>query len=351
MQERLLKYTLVCGILFFTVSMAAMLEFAAHKTIVIAEETAGENMAEQRAEEAESRDTLTFAKSAGAGDILYIPLPKEVRADDIVMENRYMEHALNVVLQGNYGGFYQTHALNGNSGRIVEGHVYEEGETTRLKLQLSGLYEHQYLFENGRLQLKFVPPGDLYERIVVIDAAHGGEDIGVQRKDLKEKDIVLDIVNRVRGLLEAEDIRVYYTRLDDTEPALSERIDLANELRADMLISVHANADESNEKIYGIQTFCNSRYFIPGLGNVQLADFLEREVVTAVGGKANGLFEADGEDYLLMNAQVPAAIIEVGYISNPEEAAFLQQEEYRQKLAEGIYQAICKAYEWKESNT
>lgn len=348
MQERLLKYTLVFGVLFSVTAMAVMLRFAATKTIVIAEETASEVMAENRNEGETERDALTFTEKKDGQEYMYIPLPGEVRADDIVIENRYAEHVLNIFINGKYGAFYRQNTIAGNHMQVADGHFYEEGESTRLKLELFGLYEHQYVFENGMLQLKFVKPDSLYEKIVVIDAAHGGADEGAKVKGAREKDITLDIAVRLRRMLEASDVRVYFTRLDDTEPSLETRTALGNDLRADMVVSIHVNADEANDRVYGIQTFYNGDYFIPELGNVELADFLEREVVTAVQGKANGLFESDENDYLLEHAKVPAAVIEVGYLSNPEEAGLLSREEYREKLAEGIYNAIESAYEWKE---
>ena len=77
----------------------------------------------------------------------------------------------------------------------------------------------------------------------------------------------------------------------------------------------------------------------------ELADLLEREVVTAISGKANGLIEASAEDTVISEATVPAAAIKVGYLTNGQESILLQREDYIQRIAEGIYQTILKAYE------
>ncbi len=158
------------------------------------------------------------------------------------------------------------------------------------------------------------------------------------------KEITLEITEKVRELLDGSDIRVYCTRTDDRALTDEERLGFADELGADMLISVRTGADESNSRVFGIQTFYNDTYFIPYFGNVELADLLERNVVTAVSGKANGLFTVEPEDTLLLAAQMPTAAIEAGYLTNEEEAALLSEEEYRDRLAGGIADAIRAAF-------
>ena len=110
-----------------------------------------------------------------------------------------------------------------------------------------------------------------------------------------------------------------------------------------MLIRIEVSGDQ-NTKLYGTETVYNSRFFIPGFGSVELADLLEREVVTAVSGKAGGLLEAGEADAVISNATVPAAAVKVGYLTNGQEFILLQREDYIQRIAEGIYQTILKAY-------
>ncbi len=111
-----------------------------------------------------------------------------------------------------------------------------------------------------------------------------------------------------------------------------------------MLIRIEVSGDE-NSKVYGTETVYNSRFFIPGFGNVELADLLEREVVTSISGKANGLVEASASDEVISSATVPAAAIRVGYLTNSQEAILLRREDYIKRIAEGIYNAVIKAYE------
>lgn len=350
MQEKLLKTMLIWSVLFFVVSMSAMLYFSATKTIVIAEEATPEQTVGGEQVLVGQRNLLQLLKSEIING-LEIPLPSDIRADDIVIENRYIENNIRITLNGEHSAFYETNVLLGNDDIVNGGFFREENGVTRLELQMSGLYEHQYVFENGMLQLSFEKPSELYERIVVLDAAHGGKDSGDTGNGIWEKDITLEITEKVREKLKDTDIRVYCTRTDDADISEQERAEFANEMSADLLISVRTGQDKSNEKVFGIQTFYNGTYFIPYFGNIQLADLLERNTVKSVGGKANGLFEIPETEVLLQNAQMPASAIEIGYLTNKEEAGMLLVPEYKDRLADGIASTIKEAFAEIEANS
>ncbi|MDE7048898.1 MAG: N-acetylmuramoyl-L-alanine amidase, partial [Lachnospiraceae bacterium] len=142
------------------------------------------------------------------------------------------------------------------------------------------------------------------------------------------------------------DIKVYYTRMDDSNPGEEDRVRLANETRADMYIRIQVDANEDSS-VYGATTIYNEDYFIPGFGSVELADILEREVVTSIKGKALGLTGAEEEDYAVRSITVPAAAVKVGCLTNKQEAILLGREEYQDKIADGICNAVQKVYEDK----
>lgn len=177
--------------------------------------------------------------------------------------------------------------------------------------------------EEKHLYIEFVPPKEMHEKIVVIDAAWGGSETGIVTETLSEKDLTLDIAKRVRSLLETTDIKVYYTRMDDSEIAEEKRAELANAVKADMLISIRLN-ESGDTSLYGVEAYYNPDYFIPGFGSIELSDLVERNVVTAVSGRGNGLYEASASDILLKEAKVPATVIKVGYAGNERSRAFEQ---------------------------
>lgn len=347
--ERLQKKMLVTSILFSIAAFCVMFYFAATKTIVIAEESADNTgrLPDISSELGKTDHALKFAQETQSGE-LFIPLPQEVKADAITIENRCAEQVIVIALEGKYLEFYQQNALEGNRSKIQNGFLGQRDGMTYLRLEMDGWYEHQYVFENGMLKLEFTAPRNVYDRIVVLDASCGGSDVGHTAGDMKEKNVTLDLVLRVKEKLEAAGIRVYCTRTDDVNPTAGQRAALADQINADMCVGIRLAADEGNDMVYGIQTFYNPQYFIPYLGNAELADLLERETVTAVGGKANGLFVARDEDTLLQELHMPSAVIEVGYLTNEREISLLASDGYRDSLADGIASAVKKAYDMKE---
>lgn len=243
-----------------------------------------------------------------------------------------------------YESFYQTQGVYGNRSAVIDG-CFENGtDTFWLKFRLTGVYEYHSIFEDNKLYIEFLTPKEAYDKIVVIDPAYGGTVTGAVSETVAGKDITLEIARALKKKLDETDIKVYYTRMDDSELSEKERVELTNATKADMMIRIEVNENEDS-KVYGTEAVYNSQFFIPGFGSIELADLLEREVVTAISGKANGLVDSAKEDIVINEATVPAAAIRVGYISNGQEEILLGREDYIQKIAEGIYQAIMKAYE------
>ena len=256
-----------------------------------------------------------------------------------------MDKQIKVFLHDAPKNFYETNVVSGNLEQVTRAEVEYTRDGAWLFFNLTDVYECRSILENDFLYVEFVHPREIYDKIVVIDVGHGGEDSGFVTETIGEKDITIDIAQRLKEKLDGTDIKVYYTRMDDSNPNDEDRIYLANVVKADMFISIHVGFEEEDAKLYGTKAFYNPSFFIPGFGSVELADLMEREIVTRISGKGLGLFEADSDCYILQNASVPATIVHVGYLSNKQEAILLEKEDYRQRIADGIYNGIIKAYE------
>lgn len=180
----------------------------------------------------------------------------------------------------------------------------------------------------------FLPKEDGVFR-VVLDPGHGGKDPGAVVGDYMEKDINLCIALQVRELLAVQEgIQVTMTRDEDIFLELDERADLANKEKADLFISIHANALEDNDSFSGLFTFYHSgkRSGIAPAGQMQAA------VVAASGATDRG---TRGANYaVLRETKMPAILIETGFMTCPEELARLIDPEYQTKLAQGITNGI-----------
>ncbi len=347
-----MKKTVVLCSLFVAAAMGIMLHYCANKIVVIADVAQDEVVQAAEGETgygtAEEGNRIKIDRNGANTNYFCVPVPPDVRVEEVTIENHYMDRELWVNIEPeNISGkdvFYESNGAYGSCGEVVDGYFEVENQRICLRFMLTDVYEYHSIFENSTLYIAFVPPKEVYDKIVVIDPAYGGEETGVAIDTVAAKDITLNIARALKAKLDETDIKVYYTRMDDSNPEAEYRVRLAEATKADMLIRIEVGSAESSKQ-YGTEAVYNSRFFIPGFGSVELADLLEREVVTAIRGKANGLLEAAQDDTVINEATVPAAAIRVGYLTNGQESILLQREDYIQRIAEGIYQTVLKAYE------
>lgn len=347
-----MRKTVVLCSLFVAGAMGLMLRYCANKIVVIADVAQDEVVqaaeSETNHETAEEGNRIEIDRNRENTNYFCVPVPPDVRVEEVTIENHYMDRELWVSIEpekiSGKDTFYESNGVYGSCEQVVEGHFEVEDKRICLRFKLTDVYEYHSIFENSTLYIEFVPPKEVYDKIVVIDPAYGREETGVATDTVAAKDITLNIAKALKAKLDETDIKVYYTRMDDSNPETEYRVKLAEATKADMLIRIEVGGAESSKQ-YGTEAVYNSRFFIPGFGSVELADLLEREVVTAISGKANGLLEAEQDDTVINEATVPAAAIRVGYLTNGQESILLQREDYIQRIAEGIYQTILKAYE------
>lgn len=216
---------------------------------------------------------------------------------------------------------------------------------------------------------------------VVIDAGHGGKDLGaLGTKGLQEKDLVLDIAKRVAKRLRAQSMQVVMTRSDDTFVSLDERTLIANEIRGDLFLSIHANATPT-KNVHGIETYFLSLESTDAeasavasrenesfaserdatsplsddpltaiLGDLVMTEHLvesdqfaklAQEKLAAIDGvPSRGVKQAPF--VVLMGVQMPASLVEIGFITNEDEEKKLRADEHREEIAKQLVAAILE---------
>lgn len=185
--------------------------------------------------------------------------------------------------------------------------------------------------------------------VVVIDAGHGGMDPGkVGVNEALEKDINLKIAERLKSLLEQNDVVVIMTREEDTDLAsenaanrknedLKARVAMVNDSSAVMMVSIHQNS-YPEEDVDGAQVF----YYAGSESGKQLATMVQESLKREIDDGNHRLAKANKDYYLLKRSLRPAIIVECGFLSNPQEAALLSTEEYQEKLAFAIHLGIME---------
>lgn len=333
-----------------TVCMTVMLLFASNKTIVIADvsqDQSGLPVNPVQSGAAASNRELRVSKTYGVEGSFRVPLPKGIKAENVVMENRYMDRELWLYIQSSDVQFYEDNEISGDISPVLSGWSEEREDGILLKLRMNRILEYKSTMEGNALTIAWYEPDELYECIVVLDAAGGGSDTGIADYELSEKDMTLQVARQVQKKFALQDVRLYLTRTEDTEVSHSDRVRLADEVGADFYIRLCASAEDTSDA-YGICGIYNEEYFIPGFGNADLADIVTREVTIASSNRAVGLEKA-GEESILRSLRMPAAEISLGYLSNPQEEYLLGQESYQEKLADGIVNAIEEAVDRRKT--
>jgi N-acetylmuramoyl-L-alanine amidase len=208
---------------------------------------------------------------------------------------------------------------------------------------------------------------------IVLDAGHGGWDLGtVGRKGLLEKDLVLDIVERLGQLVESRlGAEVIYTRKDDSYLALEKRAEIANLAQASLFISVHANYSDY-PSARGVETYYTNTYSsvkarteeadeapTAGLKTIdwtnvdirakvheskRVAASVQRSLYAMLSAKNPGLPNRGVKEahyVVLTGTSMPAILAEVSFVSSPTDENNLQSSTYRQQIAEALYSGIA----------
>ena len=187
---------------------------------------------------------------------------------------------------------------------------------------------------DGTTLIVEIPEPTVRGHVVAIDAGHGGRDMGATGPTgLLEKDVVLDIALRARETLVRAGVRVVMTRETDVFVDLAERSRLARQQGATVFVSIHANASV-RATAGGAETY----YLAPQ--SQALAKMIQEELARIPGLADRGIKTANF--LVLREAGMPAVLVEVAYISNPDEEGRLRTPAFRQQLADAIVRGVLR---------
>lgn len=343
-QQQNRKITLVLWLLLGSIALGIMLWSAAHKTVIISSlsQEQGGLVTETQTERTHETQLILQEDATGEKRQIRIPLQPGTKAENVVVENHYMEKELWIYVQNGGKSFYADHRLLGDFGLVEQGVCEAQNEGVLLRLSMKEILEYHSTLEDDILKIDFIDPKENYDTIVVLDPVGGGRERGVCASGCQEKTVALEVARLTAQILEDQKVKVYLTRTEDTEVSKEARRNFAGQAGADMYLEIGLSADE-DDKIYGIRAEYNDEYYLPEFGNVQWADLVTRQVTVAASNRALGLFPA-AEGDVLWDLTIPATRISLGYVTNADERQLLEQESYQKKLAEGIAEAITEVY-------
>jgi N-acetylmuramoyl-L-alanine amidase len=187
---------------------------------------------------------------------------------------------------------------------------------------------------------EYAAAGRLKGRKIVVDPGHGGDDVGAPAtfgpppQGPYEKDIVLDIGQRLARLLRAEGAEVTLTRDDDTYIALSERAATANRLKADALISLHCNSCDDPNTLRGTSVYFDHAH------SARFAKLVQSELIDALGTSDKGVRNANFA--VIRRTKGPGILIETAYINNASDRERLVHPNFRERTARAIVKGLAE---------
>lgn len=186
--------------------------------------------------------------------------------------------------------------------------------------------------DNNKVNFQSKKPA---QKVIVIDAGHGGKDPGAKIDEELESKIVESIAKKIKALNGSEDLKIILLREDDSFVSLSDRVNKINQINPDLLISLHLNASKNpNEK--GVNAFISSQngFYDKSLEKAnQLIENISNNNLTKGGVK-------DANLYIIKNSKCPAVLLEVGFLSNPNDKAYITSESGKDEIAKNILKLL-----------
>jgi|GEM_PF-299228 len=235
--------------------------------------------------------------------------------------------------------------MNINDSRVNDVKITNDSKTEQTTLTFSTKEQFNYEVitreSENDTKITLYKEASPKDRLVVIDAGHGGSDPGACYGGVTEKELNLDIAKRLNALLKSKNIRTYMTREEDIYVGLYERAYIANDMKAALFVSIHNNAYykryEGTETLYFPQRVEDS-----GFDGERFANIVQEELIKMLGTYDRGIIERPNL-VVLKATKMPAILAEIAFMTNEGDLAKLKSEEFRQKSAQALCNAILRA--------
>ena len=274
----------------------------------------------------------------------------------VQVEDLYCEKAVKLTIQNMQGETIDTEAIqlyvNHKKVKNTEKEAKQLIDNSKLSykqmadgslelcmfLPISQVFGYVLYEDNENIYLDCKRPKDVYEHILVLDPGHGGTDTGSDAcvGNWEEKDYNLDFVLRLEKQIQWDGWKVYCTRMDDRQVSLSDRVNFANEVEADYFVSIHCNSTDEIEGT-GLEALYKSNTY--KAESKDLAAECMKELSMATGLKNRDLLDGQ-EIYIIRKANMPTVLLEMGFLTDPKDAAYLSKSENREKMMKTLSNAL-----------
>ena len=284
----------------------------------------------------------TVGYNSQVGAFFFADPNNRIDVNYITHSDNYNNLKYSLILQGDYSQLFTSATYSVDSEYVNSFVVTVEADKTTITMDEKQIMAMVVTKENGYVYCKPVLPKEKYSKIIVLDAGHGGEDPGASGMGLIEKELTVAMTNKARALFDKDDtIKCYVSRTDDSYPSFDDRTDLANEV-GDAFISVHINA-ATNSAASGTETY--SLYPNDqgnGLTGYMLAERILNKLLNNLGTVDR---QVKSENWIVLRqSDIPSTLIEIGFITNADDARIMASEEGKDGVAKAIYDSVVELF-------
>ena len=277
-------------------------------------------------------------------NVLFLDKKEKIDTGSVKFEDHYLDGYFDVTLPGDYESDYGygTYDVKGTVVENIE--VSTKGGNTTFRFKQNRISAYEVTDEGDSYAIRVKNPKEVYDKVLLLDAGHGGKDPGTSGNGMQEKNLNLTIAQKIAQKLQGSGIKVYMTRDSDVYPENSTRAKTANDI-ADLMVSIHMNSGpetaNGTETLYQVHANDNGAR----LTSKQLAEILQGKVVSATGNTNRGA--KLWTDVLILNrTTVPAVIVEVVFITNTGDALKISNPAYQDQVAQAIADGIQEAVKY-----
>lgn len=277
-------------------------------------------------------------------NVLYLDKKDKIDTGSVKFEDHYLDGYFDVTLSGDYESDYGygTYDVKGTVVENIE--VSTKGGNTTFRFKQNRISTYQVTDEGDSYAIRVKNPKEVYDKVLLLDAGHGGKDPGTSGNGMQEKNLTLTIAQKIEQELQGSGIKVYMTRNSDVYPENSTRAQTANDI-ADLMVSIHINSGpetaNGTETLYQVHANDSSAR----LTSKQLAEILQANMISATGNTNRGVKLRT--DLLILNrTTVPAVIVEVIFITNTGDALKISNPAYQDQVAQAIADGIQEAVKY-----
>ena len=277
-------------------------------------------------------------------NVLYLDKKDKIDTGSVKFEDHYLDGYFDVTLPGDYESDYGygTYDVKGTVVENIE--VSTKGVNTTFRFKQNRISAYEVTDEGDSYAIRVKNPKEVYDKVLLLDAGHGGKDPGTSGNGMQEKNLNLTITQKIAQKLQGSGIKVYMTRDSDVYPENSTRAKTANDI-ANLMVSIHMNSGpetaNGTETLYQVHANDNGAR----LTSKQLAEILQGKVVSATGNTNRGA--KLWTDVLILNrTTVPSVIVEVIFITNTGDALKISNPAYQDQVAQAIADGIQEAVKY-----